>query len=332
MPITGNEQVVPARQASAKRRLEAASFMAVFVICLCAQSLGYGQADSATNVVVAVGDISCDPSDSRFNHGQGTRKNCHMHATSDLAMSMKPVAVLILGDSQYEKGAPAAFQKSWIRNWGRDELRDITYPSVGNHEYYTLGASGYFDFFGSRAGDRDKGYYSFDIGSWHLVALNTGSNNRCKPLSCDDNSSQEKWLREDLKNRKATCTLAFWHRPLFTSGHHRNAVEVRPFWRDLYNEHADLILNGHEHQYERFAPQTPDGAADRQRGLTQFVVGTGGKNLTRFWRKQANSLVRMSNSYGILKLELRTKSYAWQFVSEEGHVLDSGEAQCHGKQ
>jgi calcineurin-like phosphoesterase family protein len=304
----------------------------VFFICPSAHTLGYDPVDFETNVVVAAGDISCDPSDSRFNHGQGTRKYCHMHATSNLAVSMKPVAVLILGDSQYEKGAATAFQQSWIKNWGRDELRNITYPSVGNHEYYTLGASGYFDFFGARAGDRDKGYYSFDIGSWHLIALNTGSNDQCKPLSCDENSSQEKWLREDLKNSDAACTLAFWHRPLFTSGHHRNAVEVRPFWRDLYNAGADVILNGHAHQYERFAPQTADGVTDQQRGLTQFVVGTGGKNLTRFWRKQANSVVRISNSYGILRLELRTKSYAWQFVSEEGNVLDSGEMQCHGKQ
>jgi len=138
-------------------------------------------------------------------------------------------------------------------------------------------------------------------------------------------------LREDLKNSKAACTLAFWHRPLFTSGHHRNATEVRAFWRDLYNEHADVVLNGHAHQYERFAPQTADGLADRERWLTQFVVGTGGKNLIRFWRQQANSLVRLSKSYGVLKLELRAKSFAWGFVSEEGKVLDSGEKQCHGK-
>src|SRR5262245_52918774 len=204
MPITGmNKAFQYDRSAPSTGWKLCHSWLVVFVICSCAHSLGYGQGDSATNVVVAVGDISCDPSDSRFNHGQGTSKYCHMHATSNLAMSMKPVAVLILGDSQYEKGAAAAFEKSWIRNWGRDELRDITHPSVGNHEYYTLGASGYFDFFGARAGDRDKGYYSFDIGSWHLIALNTGSNNRCRPLSCDENSSQEKWLREDLKNRNA---------------------------------------------------------------------------------------------------------------------------------
>jgi len=280
---------------------------------------------------VAAGDISCDPRDSHFNHGRGTRKNCHMLATSNLAVSMQPAAALILGDSQYENGTANAFQDSWTKNWGREELRNITYPSVGNHEYNTLGASGYFNFFGARAGDRDKGYYSFDLGSWHLIALNTGSNDRCKPLSCDENSAQERWLREDLKKSSAACTLAFWHRPLFTSGHHRGATEVRPFWRDLYNEHADVILNGHAHQYERFSPQNADGVADAQRGLTQFVVGTGGKNLTRFRGTKANSVVRLSDSYGILKLELRDKSYKWQFVSEEGKLLDSGEAQCHGK-
>jgi hypothetical protein len=308
------------------------SFCCVMLLLFCcAHVWAYGQADSPTNVVVAVGDISCDPRDSHFNNGQGTGKRCQMLATSDLALSMKPAAALILGDSQYEKGALSAFHDSWKKNWGRDELKSITYPSVGNHEYHTLGASGYFDFFGAQAGDRDKGYYSFDIGSWHLIALNTGSNNRCKPLSCDKDSAQEKWLREDLTKSNAACTLAFWHRPLFTSGHHGGATEVRSFWRALYDQHADLILNGHSHQYERFAPQSPDGAGDLQHGLTQFVVGTGGKNLTRFWRKKANSLVRVSNSFGVLKLELRANSYVWQFVSIDGKVLDSGEAQCHGK-
>ncbi len=175
-----------------------------------------------------------------------------MLATSNLALSLKPVAVLLLGDNQYEKGALDAYQKAFVNNWGRSELRDITYPSVGNHEYYTLGASGYFDFFGPRAGDRIKGYYSFNLGSWHMVALNTGSNDRCKPVSCDAGSEQEKWLREDLGANQSSCTLAFWHRPLFTSGFHREAVETRPFWQDLYRANADLVLNGHSHQYAAF--------------------------------------------------------------------------------
>ena len=282
-------------------------------------------------VVVAVGDISCSPNSSQFNKGHGTTRHCHMLATSDLAISLKPAAVLTLGDNQYENGALDAYQKAWATNWGRPELKDITHPSTGNHEYNTPGASGYFDYFGPRAGERDKGYYSFNLGSWHLIALNTGSNDKCKPLSCDANSDQEKWLREDLQKNSSACTVAYWHRPLFTSGLHRGAIETRTFWRDLYDAHADLVLNGHSHQYERFAPQNPDGVADPDRGVMQFVIGTGGKNLKGFWRNKANSLVRNSSSYGILKLELQEKSYNWAFLSENGQVLDSGSGECHTK-
>lgn len=282
-------------------------------------------------VVVAAGDIACDPNSSKFNQGRGTGNHCHMLATSDLAIRLKPEAVLILGDSQYEDGAPDAYRNSWANNWGRKELRDITYPSVGNHEYNTKDAAGYFDFFGSRAGERDKGYYSFNLGAWHLIALNSGSNDECKPLSCDEGSGQEKWLRDDLASDKSSCTLAFWHRPLFTSGLHRGAVETKPFWRDLYQAHADIALNGHSHQYERFATQDPDGEADPERGITQFVVGTGGKNLKGFWRWKRNSLVRRSGSFGVLELRLHEGSYDWSFIAEGGEVLDSGTAQCHTK-
>lgn len=282
-------------------------------------------------VVVAAGDISCDPASRFFVQGHGTGRYCHMRATSDLVVSLKPTAVLVLGDSQYENGSPDAYTKAWKNNWGRDELKDITYPSVGNHEYNTPGAKGYFDYFGSRAGERGKGYYSFNLGTWHIIALNTGGNDRCRPVSCEQNAEQEKWLREDLKENSQSCTLAYWHRPLFTSGLHRDAVEVRPFWRDLYGAGADLILNGHSHQYERFSPQNPDGASDPEHGITQFVVGTGGKNLRGFWRRKPNSVVRNSSSFGVLKLELHEHGYAWEFLSEGGQVLDRGEGECHSK-
>jgi len=281
--------------------------------------------------VVAVGDISCDPASSRYNQGRGTKGQCHMLATSDLAISMKPDAVLLLGDNQYENGALEAYKKAWVHSWGRSELKEITHPATGNHEYNTPGASGYFDFFGDKAGERGKGYYSFNLGTWHVVALNTGSNDYCKPLSCDGGSEQEKWLREDLAKNTSSCTLAYWHRPLFTSGLHRGAVETRSFWNDLYRARADLILNGHSHQYERFDAQDPNGASDPDRGIVQFVVGTGGKNLKGFWWRKKNSAMRISDSFGVLKLELRQKDYSWAFVSEEGKVLDRGTEQCHPK-
>lgn len=282
-------------------------------------------------VVVAAGDVSCDPRSKMYNQGRGTERYCHMLATSDLAISLKPSAVLILGDSQYEDGRLEAYQQSWANNWGRKELKEITYPAAGNHEYHTPGASGYFDYFGSRAGERDKGYYSFNLGSWHIVALNTGGNDKCKPLSCEEGSAQEKWLREDLEKNTSQCTLAYWHRPLFTSGLHRGAIETKSFWNDLYNVGADVVLNGHSHQYERFAAQNSQGVADAGRGIVQFVVGTGGKNLKGFWRGKANSVLQNSKSYGVLKLELGDKGYAWEFISERGQVLDSGTGQCHGK-
>src|SRR5262249_16960943 len=155
-----------------------------FLFLLSTHARGWQQAEAAlaSKTIVAAGDISCDPASSSYKAGKGTAKYCHMRATSDLTVSLKPTAVLILGDSQYERGGLQAFQKSWVNSWGRNELKDITYPSPGNHEYKTPNASGYFDFFGARAGARDKGYYSFNLGSWHIIALNTGGNRRCKPM------------------------------------------------------------------------------------------------------------------------------------------------------
>jgi len=186
-------------------------------------------------VVVAVGDISCDPASKFYNQGNGTAKKCHMLATSSLAISIKPEAALLLGDTQYDTGSPSAFEQSYAKTWGRKELKDISYPSIGNHEYRTKHASGYFDYFGARAGDQRKGYYSFDLGTWHLIALNSGGDDACRPVSCDAGSDQERWLHDDLAQTTSACTLAFWHRPLFSSGELRESIEVRPLWRDLYD-------------------------------------------------------------------------------------------------
>lgn len=282
-------------------------------------------------LAVAVGDISCDPEASQYKAGLGTAKKCHMLGTSSLAISLKPDAVFLLGDNQYEKGNLKAYEQSYAKSWGRKELMDISYPSIGNHEYNTEDASGYFDYFGPRAGERGKGYYSFNLGTWHLVALNSGGNDACKPVACDQGSEQEKWLRKDLASNTSACTLAFWHRPLFTSGLQRDSVEVRPFWQDLYEANADVVLNGHVHHYERFSPQNPGGTSDPEHGITQFTVGTGGRDLKGFFPVQANSQVRLSEAFGVLKLELGQNSYVWEFISEDGKVLDSGTGQCHAK-
>ena len=274
-------------------------------------------------VVVAVGDIVCGT-------GTSTSSPCVHGATAALVGSIAPAAVLLLGDNQYESGTLSDFNAFYEPTWGAHKA--ITWPSVGNHEYQTAGAAGYFDYFNGReaqtgrAGDRDKGYYSFDVGSWHLIALNSN----CTAASgCGAGSPQEQWLRADLAANPRTCTLAYWHHPRFSSGMHGNASSMQPIWQALYDHGADLVLAGHDHDSERFAPQTATGAADATKGIRSFVVGTGGKSLRAFSTIRANSERRSSSSFGVLKLTLRPSSYAWEFVPIPGDALnDAGSGDC----
>lgn len=275
-------------------------------------------------VLAAAGDISCDPADANFNGGNGTATACRMKATSDLALAFDPDAVLLLGDNQYENGTLAKYQASYDPTWGR--LKAVTYPIPGNHEYLTAGASGYYSYFGAAAHDPAKGYYSFDLGGWHLIALNSN----CAVIGgCGAGSPQEQWLAADLAAHPDVCTLAYWHHPRFSSGPHGNDAISQAFWTDLYNAGADLILNGHDHVYERFSHQDPAGVNDPARGLRQITVGTGGKNLTGFPVVRANSRVRNASAFGVLKLTLHSNGYTWQFVTEGGSIADSGTGLCH---
>ena len=282
-------------------------------------------------VVAAAGDIACDPASSSFNNGLGTSSSCRQKYTSDLLVGAQLAAVLALGDIQYEDGTLAQFQQSYDRSWGR--VKDITYPAVGNHEYQTPKAAGYFDYFNGvgvqtgRAGDRSKGYYSFNIGSWHVVTLNSN----CSQVGgCGAGSPQETWLRQDLAAHPASCTLAYWHHPRFSSGEHGDTAAMQPIWQTLYDANADVALAGHDHGYERFAPQTSAGVADGTRGIREFVVGTGGKSHYAFTTARPNSLVRESQTYGVLELTLHAQSYDWRFVPEAGGTFaDSGSAACH---
>jgi hypothetical protein len=201
----------------------------------------------------------------------------------------------------------------------------ITHPVPGNHEYETAGASGYYSYFGSRAGDPTKGYYSFTVGTWHIVALNSN----CSVVSCSTGSTQEKWLKDDLANHTNTCTLAFFHHPRWSSGTPGTA-SVAPFITDLYNAGADLVLAGHAHHYERFAPQNPSGQVDNAKGLLEIVVGTGGRSLSGFGTTPApNSQVR-SMTFGVLKLTLHSASVDYKFVHEAGATFsDAGSRACH---
>src|SRR5919107_2782861 len=235
--------------------------------------------------------------------------------------------VFTLGDNAYESGTAAEFANCYDPSWGRHKAR--TMPSVGNHEYnLSAGASGYFGYFGAAAGDANKGYYSYDRGQWHIISLNS----MCETVGgCDANSPIVKWLMDDLAANPKACTLAYFHHPLFNSGaEHGNAPKMRPSWAALYAAGAEVVLSGHEHTYERFAPQTPAGAADTAQGIREFVVGTGGASHYSIGTIQPNSQVRNSGTYGVLKLTLHPGSYEWQFVPEAGKTFtDSGSDRCH---
>ncbi len=293
------------------------------------------QATVTDPVIAAAGDIACDPSNSNFNGGNGSANSCRQLYTSDLLVNANLAAVLDLGDNQYYCGGYQAFLQSYDLSWGR--VKSITHPAVGNHEYLTsggtgcdtsnAGASGYFNYFGSAAGQPGQGYYSFDVGTWHIIALNS---NCGSAGGCGATSPQGIWLANDLKTHTNFCTLAYWHIPLFSSGGRANN-NSKTFWQLLYDNNADLILSAHDHIYERFAPQTPSGTLDTTRGIRELLVGSGGANHTGIVSVAANSEVRNADTFGVLDLTLHPTGYDWRFVPEAGKTFaDSGTTACHG--
>jgi acid phosphatase type 7 len=310
-------------------KLKAAAAVALAIVCAGALSAQAG----ADPVIAAAGDIACSPSNSSFNGGLGTSTACRQKYTSDLLVNAGLAAVLALGDNQYEKGSLAEFKGAFDPSWGR--VKPIILPAAGNHEYGTSQAAGYFDYFDGvgnltgPAGARGKGYYSYDIGSWHLIALNTNDNG-CGYVACGAGSAQEQWLKADLASHPSACTLAYWHHPRFSSGSVGNATYTQALWQDLYNARADVVLNGHAHSYERFAPQTPTGALDRTNGIREFVIGTGGEDFQSLGKAKPNSEVRQNSTFGVLKLTLHATSYDWRFSPVAGKTFtDSGTAFCH---
>lgn len=230
-----------------------------------------------------------------------------------------PGTVVTLGDNAYPEGREEDFRDCYAPSWGRH--RERTRPSPGNHDYETRGAAGYFAYFGSLAGEPGRGYYSYDLGAWHVVSLNSES-------SLAPGSAQLRWLRDDLARHPTRCALAYMHRPLFSSGPHGGDPDVRPLWEALHAAGVDVVLAGHDHLYERFAPQTPAGAADPA-GIRQFVAGTGGKRLYSVAAVQPNSEVRWTRSHGVLRLALEPDRYAWSFVPVSGSFRDAGTSPCH---
>jgi Calcineurin-like phosphoesterase len=245
-------------------------------------------------------------------------------ATAQLVTSINPTVALTLGDNQYLTGALADFQTGYGATWG--VFKSKTRPAPGNHEYdASSAATGYFSYFGSRAPGR---WYSFDVGAWHLISLNS---NCAKIGGCTAGTQEYEWLKADLASHPARCTLAYWHHPRWSSGsEHGNSSQVGPFVQLLYNAGAEVILSGHEHNYERFAPQTPGGALDSTRGIVQFVAGTGGASLYGFGSPDANSLVRNASTNGVLQMTLHPSSYDFRFRPIAGSSFtDSGSRTCH---
>ena len=233
--------------------------------------------------------------------------------------------VLTLGDNEYENGTSTEFTNCYQPTWGAQKGR--TKPSPGNHDYGTAGAAGYYGYFGAAAGDPAKGYYSYDLGNWHLVSLNSN----CSVVSCAAGSAQEQWLRADLAATSKPCTVAYWHHPRYSSGtSHGSSTTVQPLWQALYDNNADLVLEGHEHNYERFAPMTATGTVDTTRGIRSFVAGTGGRSHYSFGTPITGSEVRNGTTFGVLKLTLHAATYDWQFLPVAGGTFtDSGTGACH---
>lgn len=321
----------------------------IFLACcvaLLATGLRAAEARAADPTIAVAGDIACKPDSEFFNDGAGTPTHCRQRYTGDLLESGGYAQVLALGDLQYDAGTLANFQCCYDPAWGTSRV--ITRPGIGNHEYVgDPAATGYFDYFNGignqtgPAGDRSLGYYSFDVtlpsgASWHLISLNSqcadpnGADDAGQLGACALGSAQEQWLKSDLAAHPAKCTLAYWHHPLFSSSTFGEHLEMEPFWRDLQDAHADLVLAGHHHHYERFAPQDAAGLADPDGGMREFVVGTGGHSHFGFATIQPNSEERQNDTFGILELALHDGWYEWRFVPEAGETYtDSGSAVCN---
>jgi Calcineurin-like phosphoesterase len=290
------------------RRFALSATLAAF---LTASSLvGAAPVAAADPVLVGAGDISdC-----------GSAKD---EETATLLDGI-PGTVVTLGDNAYDTGSAAQYRDCYDPTWGRAKAR--TKPAPGNHEYETSGASGYFGYFGAAAGTAGQGWYSYDRGSWHMIVLNSN----CSDVGCGSNSTQVTWLRADLAAHAGANVIAYWHHPRFSSGTHGNDTSVQAFWDALYAGGADIVLNGHDHDYERFAPQDPTGKADAAHGIREFVVGTGGREL-RSRDTNAKNSQKFSETFGVLKLTLHANSYDWKFVPIAGETFtDSGTGTPHG--
>ncbi len=279
----------------------------VVLVSLVGTPAAFTSAQSPDPVLVGAGDIG----------------KCGSKGPAQTAALIEGIdgTVFTAGDDAYESGTAAQFKRCYDPTWGK--FKDRTYPAAGNHEYGSRNAAPYFAYFGASAGPDGKGYYSTNLGIWHIVVLNSN-------ISMSTKSAQIQWLQADLSQNKATCTLAIWHHPLFSSGLHGDNGFAQDAWRVLYDHQVSVVVNGHDHDYERFAPQDPDGKADVQRGIREFVVGTGGAGLYPFLLPKPNSEVRQ-DVWGVIKFTLHPTGYDWDFIPVSPDVPhDTGSANCVG--
>lgn len=282
--------------------------------------------------IVAVGDLVCGEESPGYNAGKGTPQQCRSQQVADLAREQSPAAYLLLGDLQYSKGQSKYFREIFDKSWGPVKGRIL--PTPGNHDYYEDNkATGYFDYFNGQgkkngvAGKRDEGYYARTIGNWRLISLNTN----CERVGgCGPGTKQYQWLQNELARNPSKCTLAFWHQPHYTSGITHTPEDTDRsggFWDLLYSARAEVVLNGHEHYYERFAPQDNSGKATAD-GIVQFIAGTGGFSHSRPETASTNSRFLDGDHFGVLVMYLEDNRFSWQYITEDRAVLDSGTREC----
>ena len=261
--------------------------------------------------IAAAGDIACPPL------ATPTATTCRQAATARLIARRDVAAVIPLGDTQYDSGQLSEYQASYANSWGA--FRDISYPAVGNHEYRTPGAAGFFSYFAGQV-PNSRGWYAKNLGRWRIYLLNSN----CQIVDCD---AQRRWLRRDLEAYPRRCSLAAMHHPRFSSGEHGNSADAARLWPTLDAYQVDLVLAGHDHDYERFAPLHTSGTVATD-GLRSFVVGTGGRSFYAFGSVQPGSRARVGHVMGALFLSLGDGSYSWRFRGLDGTIHDSGRASC----
>jgi hypothetical protein len=249
--------------------------------------------------------------------------------TAEILGAHPDATILTLGDNAYPDGTEEEFAACYEPSWGR--YKDRTRPASGNHDHHTKDAAGFAAYFGEAAGPFDKYYYSYDLGAWHLVVLNSDC---WRVGGCESDDEQIEWLRQDIADHPTACTLAYFHRPPFSSGRYgdlEDTARVQPLWQALHEEGVDVVLTGHEHSYERFAPMDDNGQRDEASGIRLFIVGTGGGNLRKYTRPlRPTTEMRQGDTWGVLELTLRPDGYDWEFLPVKGGTFqDSGSGACH---